>query len=187
MAGFKSLLKKATKKHRKSSSMASTNNSLISSSISVNRHRQLEELEVVFNKFDANGDGKISSSELRSIMCSIGQSVSDDEILAMIREVDSDGDGFIDLGEFIELNTKGIDSDEVLVNLREAFSVYDIDGNGSISADELMEIMRSLGDSCSISDCRKMISGVDTDGDGSISFDEFKVMMMMGTRLNGVV
>lgn len=100
----------------------------------------------------------------------------------MIREVDADGDGHIDFNEFVELNTKGVDSDEIMENLREAFSVYDIDGNGSITAEELHEVLQSLGEECSIGECRKMISGVDSDGDGMISFDEFKVMMMVGSR-----
>lgn len=143
---------------------------------------QIAELEQVFKKFDANGDGKISWSELGSIMGSLGQPATDEELRKMVREVDADGDGFIDLEEFVALNTKGVDHNEALANLRDAFSVYDIDGNGSISAEELHEVLRSLGDDCSIAECRKMISGVDCDGDGSISFDEFKVMMMMGNR-----
>ncbi|KAL8150752.1 hypothetical protein V2J09_020560 [Rumex salicifolius] len=175
MAGFKAFLKKTTRKQKPSipgsvngSSHGGRTPPSISRTVSsCIRQQQVEELEHVFNKFDVNGDGRISSSELRSIMSNLGQTVSDDEILAMIREVDSDGDGFIDLREFIELNTKGVDSDEIMVNLREAFSVYDIDGNGSISAEELLQIMKSLGDGCSIADCRKMIAGVDTDGDES--------------------
>ncbi|GMJ09647.1 CALMODULIN LIKE 25 [Hibiscus trionum] len=147
---------------------------------------QLQELEEVFKKFDANGDGKISSSELDSIMGSLGQKLSDEELHKMIKEVDADGDGFIDFDEFVELNTKGVDSNEVLENLKEAFSVYDLDGNGSISAEELHKVLQSLGDDCSISECRKMICGVDKDGNGLIDFEEFKVMMMAGTRLGSM-
>ncbi|KAE8724560.1 putative calcium-binding protein CML25 [Hibiscus syriacus] len=143
---------------------------------------QLQELEEVFKKFDANGDGKISSSELGSIMGSLGQKLSDEELHKMIKEVDADGDGFIGFEEFVELNTKGVDSNEVLENLKDAFSVYDLDGNGSISAEELHKVLQSLGDDCSIAECRKMISGVDNDGNGLIDFEEFKVMMMAGTR-----
>ena len=153
-----------------------------SRSPSINGRAQIAELEQVFKKFDVNGDGKISSSELGAIMGSLGQPSTEDELEKMIKEVDADGDGFIDLSEFIELNTKGVDSNEVLENLKDAFSVYDIDGNGSISAEELHEVLRSLGDDCSIAECRKMISGVDCDGDGMISFEEFKLMMMMGSR-----
>ncbi|CAN4081042.1 unnamed protein product [Withania somnifera] len=137
------------------------------------RARVEEELEQVFKKFDVNGDGKICSSELGSIMASLGNAATEEELIDMIREVDSDGDGFIDLQEFIELNTKDIDSDEVLENLKNAFSVFDIDKNGSISAEELL-----------VGECRKMISGVDCDGDGMINFEEFKIMMVKNSRFD---
>ncbi|XP_022725733.1 probable calcium-binding protein CML25 [Durio zibethinus] len=147
---------------------------------------QLKELEEVFKKFDVNGDGKISSSELGSIMGSVGRRPSEEELQKMIKEFDADGDGFLNFNEFVELNTKGVDSDEVLENLKDAFSVYDIDGNGSISAEELHEVLKSLGDECSIAECRKMISGIDKDGNGMIDFEEFKVMMMAGARYDSM-
>ncbi|GER50500.1 EF hand calcium-binding protein family [Striga asiatica] len=140
-----------------------------------------EELEQVFKKFDVNGDGKISASELGSIMGGLGQPATDEELASMIREVDADGDGFISLKEFVELNTKDVSHDE---NLRDAFEVFDADGDGSISAEELQDVLHSLGEECTLAECRKMISGVDADGNGVICFDEFKVMMMMGSRLD---
>ncbi|KAE8710306.1 putative calcium-binding protein CML25 [Hibiscus syriacus] len=147
---------------------------------------QLQEIEEVFKKFDVNGDGKISASELGSILKSLGQRPSDEELDDMIKEFDADGDGFIDFHEFIELNTKGIDYEEVLENLKDAFSVYDIDGDGSISAEELHEVLQGLGDECSIAECRRMISGVDNDGNGMIDFEEFKVMMMAGATFGSI-
>ncbi|KAH0692216.1 hypothetical protein KY285_019313 [Solanum tuberosum] len=148
------------------------------------RARVEEELEQVFKKFDVNGDGKICSSELGSIMANLGNPATEEELVNMIREVDSDGDGFIDLQEFIELNTKDIDSNEVLESLKDAFSVFDMDKNGSISAEELLTILRSLGEDCTLAECRKMISGVDCDGDGMINFEEFKIMMAKGSRFD---
>ncbi|KAL3510475.1 hypothetical protein ACH5RR_029876 [Cinchona calisaya] len=148
------------------------------------RARIEEELEQVFKKFDVNGDGKISAFELGSIMGSLGHPATDEELHKLMKEVDSDGDGFIDLQEFIELNTKDIDSDEVMENLKDAFSVFDIDKNGSISADELQNVLRSLGEECSLAECKKMICGVDADGDEMICFEEFKAMMMTGSRFD---
>ncbi|KAI4379090.1 hypothetical protein MLD38_005429 [Melastoma candidum] len=147
-------------------------------------HATVDELDHVFRKFDVNGDGKISASELGAILSSLGYTETEEELAKMVKEVDADGDGCISFQEFVELNTAGIDGDEILENLKEAFSVYDRDGNGEITAEELHEVLMSLGEECSLGECRKMISGVDRDGDGMISFEEFKVMMTVGSRLD---
>ncbi|KAL8120701.1 hypothetical protein AgCh_017762 [Apium graveolens] len=180
-----SLKKKQSCNSRTNSSRRPT--PMVSRTASLNTRAQIEqELEQVFKKFDVNGDGKISASELGSIMGSLGHEASDEELEGMIKEVDADGDGFIDLKEFIELNTADIDSDEVMENLKEAFSVFDIDKNGSITAEELQNVLGSLGEESTLAECKKMISGVDANGDGMISFDEFKVMMMRGSRFDGL-
>ena len=46
-----------------------------------------------FQVFDKNGDGFISANELRHVMVTLGEHLSDDEIEEMIREADIDGDG----------------------------------------------------------------------------------------------
>ncbi|XP_010271345.1 PREDICTED: probable calcium-binding protein CML25 [Nelumbo nucifera] len=144
-----------------------------------NSRTLVEELGAVFKKFDMNGDGKISWSELGSIMENLGNPVTEEELQKMVKVVDLDGNGFIDLNEFIDLNTNGVDSEKAVEDLRHAFMIFDTDGNGSISPEELQAVFRSLGDDkCSIADCKKMIRGVDCDGDGLISFEEFKNMMM---------
>ena len=98
--------------------------------LQIQTRTQMAELEQVFKKFDVNGDGsKISASELGSIMGSLGHLATEEALKKMIVEVDTDGDGFIDLNEFVELNTKGVDFDEAMENLKDAFSVYDMDGN----------------------------------------------------------
>uniref|UniRef100_A0A7N0UUP4 EF-hand domain-containing protein n=1 Tax=Kalanchoe fedtschenkoi TaxID=63787 RepID=A0A7N0UUP4_KALFE len=59
------------------------------------------ERERIFKRFDANGDGKISSSELGEALKSLG-SVTAEEVQRMMKEIDTDGDGFISFEEFIE-------------------------------------------------------------------------------------
>lgn len=186
--GLKSLF--SLKKNKSNNSRTTSSRRptpMVSRTTSLNsRARIEEELEQVFKKFDVNGDDKISASELGSIMGSLGYEASEEELESMIKEVDADGDGFIDLKEFIELNTTDIDSEEVMENLKEAFSVFDIDKNGSITAEELQNVLGSLGEESTLAECKKMISGVDANGDGMISFDEFKVMMMRGSRFDGL-
>lgn len=135
------------------------------------------ELQLAFQKFDANGDGKICWSELGMLMTSLGTSVTDDELQAMVSMVDSDGDGFIDFSDFVELNTFAVDDPRELEEMKSAFGIFDFDGNGLISADELLRVFHNLGERCSVEDCRNMIAGVDSNGDGYVSFDEFIIMM----------
>lgn len=59
-----------------------------------------ELLEKIFKHFDANGDGKISSSEVVDAVKKVAQNVSEDDIKRKMSEIDTDGDGFISLEEF---------------------------------------------------------------------------------------
>ncbi|KAG0477130.1 hypothetical protein HPP92_013971 [Vanilla planifolia] len=147
---------------------------------------QKDELERVFLKFDSNGDGKISSSELRAIFDSLGQPLTDEELDHMMVEADVDGDGFVSLEEFVDLNVTKVDPTAALEDLRQAFSVFDLDRNGMISAEELARVMRGLGEGVSVAQCRKMIDGVDQDGDGLVNFEEFKVMMTKSSLVSAI-
>ncbi|KAF6156899.1 hypothetical protein GIB67_000439 [Kingdonia uniflora] len=134
----------------------------------------MEEVERVFNHFDSNRDGKISSTELKNVLLALGSSASPEEVQKMMDEIDTDGDGFIDLKEFSEFHTSECNTSD---ELRDAFEMYDKDKNGLISSNELHLVLRSLGENCSVLDCVKMIESVDCDGDGCVNFDEFKMMM----------
>lgn len=61
-------------------------------------------LEICFKSFDTDGNGKISSSELKAIL---DNGNTDNEIWArLVAEVDSNGDGEIDLQEFKAMMTR---------------------------------------------------------------------------------
>ena len=46
--------------------------------------------------FDRDGDGCITASELRQVMYSMGERLSEEEIANMVTEADKNGDGVID-------------------------------------------------------------------------------------------
>ncbi|KAK6262988.1 hypothetical protein QUC31_008804 [Theobroma cacao] len=139
------------------------------------------QLKQVFKLIDTNGDEKISSLELSEVLSSLGRkrSAAKKEADAMVRELDRNGDGYIDFKEFMDavgVNTVQFSDKED--ELMDAFAIFDSDKNGFISAKELQNILAGLGyERCSLSECFLMIKGVDKDGDGLINFEEFKLMM----------
>ncbi|KAI4364307.1 hypothetical protein MLD38_020417 [Melastoma candidum] len=66
--------------------------------------------------------------------------------------------------------------------MREAFNVFDRDGDGFITVEELGLVLASLGmkQGRAAEDCRKMITKVDADRDGMVDYEEFRQMMRGG-------
>ncbi|KAG2379435.1 hypothetical protein C9374_006552 [Naegleria lovaniensis] len=64
-------------------------------------------------------------------------------------------------------------SKDVISELKEAFSLFDEDGNGSISMEELGNVMEQLASRPSDEELLHMFKLVDENHDGKIEFEEF--------------
>ena len=56
-------------------------------------------------------------------------------------------------------------------SLDQAFCVFDKDGNGKISADELKNVMINLGEKLTDEELEEMIREADIDGDGEVNYE----------------
>lgn len=139
---------------------------------------QVAEFKEAFSLFDRDGDGKITSKELGTVMRSLGQNPTEAELADMIKEVDSSGNGTIDFPEFLTMMARKMQDNDTEEEIREAFKVFDKDGNGFISAAELRHVMTNLGEKLTDEEVDEMIREADVDGDGQINYDEFVKMMM---------
>ena len=118
---------------------------------------QIAEFKEAFQIFDKDGDGSITTKELGTVMRSLGQNPSDDEIRQMIIDVDEDKSETIDFKEFLGLMAKKMKENDSEDELIEAFKVFDRDGNGKISAHELRYVMLSSGEDLTEQDIQEMV------------------------------
>ena len=147
--------------------------SFLANQVSIND--EIKALKQEFDKFDVNKDGEISKEELiKCLEVNYPYQEAVNKANQIFKEIDFNNDGSINFSEFLTVNFK---KEKLLSEdkLEKTFQLFDIDGNGFITLDELKESMPiELTSKFEWSD---LIQEVDKDGDGQISLDEFKEMM----------
>jgi len=100
---------------------------------------QLHHLNLRFRQYDGTGDGRLSHAEIRQVLDDVGVAGSEDVEL-IIESLDSDGSGLIEYSEFIA-GSIDLGCESVRRHLRVAFDIFDLDGSGAISQDELRQVL----------------------------------------------
>jgi len=121
--------------------------------------------------------GSVDSTGVKTIMRSVGQNPSDAEVADMINQVDKDGTGSLDFPEFLMMMCLKSDKENAEDEIREAFQVFDGNGNGYINRYELAVVMGNLGLELDSEEVQSMIDEADLDGDGQINYEEFYTFM----------
>ena len=145
-----------------------------------------------FRHFDADGDGTITTVELMEGLSKLrifdGVPNWREKIPELVRKFDKDGNGDVSLREFFRF--LGIDdySPDILQKMTKIFAVaseqgatvedifseLDADGDGDMTAEELLQGLRSINfKDITESDASKVIEMFDKDGDKKASMKEF--------------
>ena len=135
-----------------------------------------------------DGNGDIEIAELESLLRSQKRKLrmTDDEITKLVKDTDQNGDGSVDIDEFLNMieveNIKDRSQKCDIIHkaiihrsgVRKAFERYDKDGSGLISREEFKLIVEHKYH-CSMSpeQISDLMEQADKDRNGSIDYDEF--------------
>merc|ERR1712189_36098 len=135
---------------------------------------QIQDFKDAFKKFDTEQHGEIPTSELGTVMRMLGHLLKDDELQEAIESVDSDGSGFVDIEEFLELMRMKTKESADEAEIKEAFRILDRqqrrNSHGRHQRDSVGAVQQL--DSREVDD---IIADIDEDGSGWVDYDEFKV------------
>jgi len=135
--------------------------------------KDIKALKETFEAMDTDNNGTLTVTEITEAMTKQGLPVGE-ELKGIIEKLDTDGSGTIEYSEFIAatITQKEYYKEEVLWS---AFRVFDKDGDGQITKEELEKVLNHSQVNDDVA--KMMIAEVDVDGDGKLSFDEFVQMM----------
>ncbi|VAI20727.1 probable calcium-binding protein CML21 [Triticum urartu] len=146
------------------------------------RHRRLR-VRRVFDLFDHDGDGVITAAELSGALGRLGLALGAqaDGLVAAYVAPGMPGLRFADF-EALHAELAGGGEEDEEAEMREAFAVFDENGDGYISAAELQAVLERMGvpEAACMARVQDMIAAHDRDSDGRVDFHEFKAMMAAG-------
>ncbi|KAG2552172.1 hypothetical protein PVAP13_9KG430500 [Panicum virgatum] len=148
-------------------------------------------LRRVFDLFDRNGDGEITLDEMASALDALGLGADRSGLEAAVGGYIPAGAAGLRFDDFESLHRALGDAlfgpipeavpeeEDEEGDMKEAFRVFDEDGDGYISAAELQAVLKKLGlpEARNLATVQEMICNVDSDRDGRVDFGEFKNMM----------
>ncbi|CAN6301030.1 unnamed protein product [Urochloa humidicola] len=148
-------------------------------------------LRRVFDLFDRNGDGEITLDEMAAALDALGLGADRSGLEAAVGDYIPAGAAGLRFEDFESLHRSLGDAlfgpipeavpeeEDDEGDMKEAFRVFDEDGDGYISAAELQAVLKKLGlpEARNLATVQEMICNVDKDLDGRVDFGEFKNMM----------
>ena len=149
------------------------------------------DLQEKFLLFDKDGDHVISKNELGAVMRSFGDNPTEEDLNALMKELDADGSDHLEFNEFLKLMEK---SDRLSVmmkrkltetqikEIRTKFDQFDDDHDGAIDKKELRNVIRSLGHNPTDEELQVLLDELDTDGTSMLEFPEFLVLMQQNAK-----
>ena len=144
----------------------------------------LTEIEIAsykeaFQIFDKHSEGYISTKELGTIMSSLGFNISEEDLNEIINLYDNEeNNNMIDFISFLDIISKKKDNIYKEEDLIDAFKIFDKEGNGKISSNELRYVMMSSGEDFNENYIKELINESSIDHDEFIDYHKFTKLLI---------
>ena len=143
---------------------------------------------------DSDGDQKISKEEFRNTFKLICHDTTDEELLELFDELDTDKSGDVNLSEMTFLSNlargrgEGLQTGlNALTNLHKVFDTIDRDNSGKIEMAEFITAMRLFSCKLADADLEKLFKDSDSDNSGFMCYSEFMNVVLKSSECRQIV
>eukprot|EP00050_Salpingoeca_kvevrii_P017822 m.68572 g.68572 ORF g.68572 m.68572 type:complete len:140 (+) comp7752_c1_seq1:49-468(+) len=136
----------------------------------------MADLQEAFALYDEEGNGFVSVANAANIIRSFGHNPTEAEMQTYVSEVDS-GSGKLSYGDVSNIMGRFSQKDYAS-EVRQAFTIFDKDGKGSVDIAELRHILANLGERMTDEEVNTVMREAGLDGKTSVSCDEFVKIML---------
>merc|ERR1711998_565076 len=144
--------------------------------------------EEEFKRLDITGEGRLTFLTLKSALELRGVAINDSAVRKWLRDNDLGGKNYVDMTDFINAtwgieselfnndnngsdnNSNGDSAMERRNALRRTFERYDVDGDGYISVDDLIQAFQRQGRICTEAEAIAWVKKRDSLGAGGVNF-----------------
>ncbi|MEU7767356.1 EF-hand domain-containing protein [Nocardia sp. NPDC049190] len=127
-----------------------------------------------FELWDRDGDGLVSVEDITDGIRALGLEVDVEAVERLVAAADTNGDFLVSRAEFdVALVGGRIE----VTDAEAAFAVFDVNGDGRISVEELESLLRHVGEGRIDEPAEALLAAADRDGDGYLSLPEFRALL----------
>ena len=147
--------------------------------MSIFEEDKLKECKLIFDMFDEDKDNQITLQELGDCLRICGAAPSQQELQAIIKNLEDNKKEFISFNIFLKLLEKFLikqDSEEDLIN---EFMKIDKVGDGTISESDLRKLMSNYDNPLNSQEIEDIIQEANVDENGYINIQRF-VKILLG-------
>jgi len=137
-----------------------------------------DKIKETFDLFDRDGDGKISTKEVGTVLRALGLTPTEGEVANIIKDISEEAINFDFFKDIFVQNKREVDSEK---ELTDAFSVFDKEGTGELNTNDLRNALTTMGESLPEEEVDNVLKQVDKDGKIKIE-DIIKVLIGNSTK-----
>jgi Ca2+-binding EF-hand superfamily protein len=130
-----------------------------------------EDIKLCFDLFDKSGSGKISTADSATGLRTLGKAPSSEEMEELLK-----GDKTVDFNKFKGMYNAAPTAE--IEDVMDAFATFDMHNGGYIALEELIHLMKNLGEGLPDPILKQIEQAAEPDSDGQVNYRHFVEKMV---------